>query len=159
MIWNLADLHFPGALRIVDLYHARQHLHDLAKKLYPNDPTAQAGWLELHKDALLDEGKIEDLVVALRSIASPNPDLLDKLRTEADYFETNADRMRYPAYRAQHLFVGSGVIEAGCKTVIGSRLKRSGMFWTVRGANAIIALRCCQLNRRFEDYWEGRRAA
>jgi hypothetical protein len=62
--------------------------------------------------------------------------------------------MRYPQFRRQHLFVGSGVIEAGCKTVIGSRLKQSGMFWTVRGANAIIALRCCHLNGRFEDYWE-----
>ena len=62
-------------------------------------------------------------------------------------------------FRRQHLFVGSGVIEAGCKTVIGSRLKRSGMFWTVRGANAILALRCSYLNGRFEDYWEARRVA
>ena len=67
--------------------------------------------------------------------------------------------MRYPKFRLQHLFAGSGVIDAGCKTVIGSRLKQSGMFWTVRGANAIIALRCCHLNGRFEDYWESRRAA
>jgi hypothetical protein len=67
--------------------------------------------------------------------------------------------MRYPKFRRQHLFVGSGVIEAGCKTVVASRLKRSGMFWTVRGANAILALRCSLLNGRFEDYWEGRRAA
>ena len=66
--------------------------------------------------------------------------------------------MRYPEFRRQHLFVGSGVIEAGCKTLIGSRYKRSGMFWTVRGANAILALRCCHFNHRFEDYWEGRRA-
>jgi hypothetical protein len=63
--------------------------------------------------------------------------------------------MRYPKFHTQHLFVGSGVIEAGCKTVIGSRLKRSGMFWTVRGANAILALRCCHRNNRFEDYWTG----
>jgi hypothetical protein len=67
--------------------------------------------------------------------------------------------MRYPTFRRQHLFVGSGVIEAGCKTVIRSRLKQSGKFWTVRGANSIIALRCCYLNGRFEDYWEARRAA
>ena len=67
--------------------------------------------------------------------------------------------MGYPAFRAQHLFVGSGVIEAGCKTVIGQRLKQSGMFWTVRGANAIIALRCCHLNGHFETYGESRRAA
>ena len=78
---------------------------------------------------------------------------------EAEYFESNAERMRYPAFRRQHLFVGSSVIEAGCKTVIGSRLKQSGIFWTIRGANTIIALRCCQLNNRFEDYWEARRPA
>jgi hypothetical protein len=98
-------------------------------------------------------------VTALRSFHSTNPEVADKIRTEADYFERNAERMRYPKFRRQHLFVGSGVIEAGCKTVIGSRLKRSGMFWTVRGANAILALRCCQLNGRFENYWEARRAA
>ena len=98
-------------------------------------------------------------MLAIRSIHSTNPEVADKIRTEADYFETNAERMRYPKFRKQHLFVGSGVIEAGCKTVIGSRLKQSGMFWTVRGANAILALRCCHLNARFEDYWEERRAA
>jgi hypothetical protein len=83
----------------------------------------------------------------------------EKIRTEADYFARNAERMRYPKFRRQHLFVGSGVIEAGCKTVIGSRLKQSGMFWTVQGANAILALRCSHLNGRFEDYWEERREA
>jgi hypothetical protein len=158
-IWNLADIHFPGAVQIVDLYHARQHLWDLARRLHPNDPVQQKAWMKVHQKRLLDKGKIEKLVLALRSIDSTNADLLEKIRTEADYFERNAERMRYPKYRRQHLFVGSGVIEAGCKTVIGSRLKQSGMFWAVRGANAIIALRCCHLNGRFENYWEGRRAA
>ena len=65
--------------------------------------------------------------------------------------------MRYPEFRGQGLFVGTGVIEAGCKTLIGGRLKRSGMFWTVRGANAVIALRCCRHSREFNDYWEDRR--
>ena len=158
-IWNLADQHFPGAVQIVDLYHARQHLWELARKLHPNDPVNQKAWMKIHQQRLLDKGKIEKLVLSLRSTASTNADVLEKIRTEADYFERNAERMRYPKFRRQHLFVGSGVIEAGCKTVIGSRLKKSGMFWTVRGANAIIALRCCHLNGRFEDYWEGRRAA
>ena len=79
--------------------------------------------------------------------------------TEADYFDNNKERMRYPRFRAQHLFIGSGVIEAACKTIIGSRCKQPGMFWTVRGANAILALRCCHFHGRFEDYWEGRKAA
>ena len=106
----------------------------------------------------LDNGKIESLVASLRSFRPTPPELADKVRSKADYFEKNADRMRYPAFRREHLFVGSGVIEAGCKTVIGARLKRSGMFWTVRGANAIIALRCCRLSGKFEDYWEARGA-
>lgn len=157
-IWNLADLHFPGAIQIVDLYHARQHLWDLSRKLYPNDQSAQKAWMKVHQKRLLDKGKIEKLVTAIRAIASTNPEVTEKIRLEADYFERNADRMRYPKFRRQHLFVGSGVIEAGCKTVIGTRLKQSGMFWTVRGANAILALRCSQINGEFEDYRESRAA-
>ena len=156
-IWNIADQQFPGAIQIVDLYHARQHLWDLARKLCHNQEAEQRRWMMIHQH-MLDEGKIDALVAALRSIDSSSPELAEKIRIEADYFKKNAQRMRYPAFRAQHLFVGTGVIEAGCKTVIGSRCKQSGMFWTVRGANAILALRCCHFNGRFEDYWEVRRA-
>jgi len=158
-IWNLADQYFPGAVQIVDLYHARQHLWELARRLHPSDEASQKAWMKVHQRRLLDRGKIEKLVVALRSTASSNPEVIEKLRTEAAYFERNAVRMRYPQFRRQPLFVGSGVIEAGCKTVIGSRLKQSGMFWTVRGANAIVALRCRHLNGHFENYWGARRAA
>lgn len=158
-IWNIAEQHFPGAVQIVDLYHARQHLWELVRKLHPNDEAKQKAWIRVHQKRLLDKGKIEKLVAAIASLHSSNPEVAEKIRLEADYFNRNKERMRYPQFRAQHLFVGSGVIEAGCKAVIGSRLKRSGMFWTVRGANAILALRCCHLNGRFEDYWAGRCAA
>ena len=67
--------------------------------------------------------------------------------------------MRYPEFRRLKLFVGSGVIEAACRTVVAQRLKLSGMFWTVRGANAMIALRCCRLSGEFEDYWDSRSKA
>ena len=158
-IWNLVAEHFPGAIQIVDLYHARQHLWAVARQLYPQEEAQQKAWMKVHQKRLLDKGKIEKLVGVLRSIDTVNPEMTEKICTEAEYFERNAERMRYPKFRRQHLFVGSGVIEAGCKTVIGSRLKQSGMFWTVRGANAILALRCSHLNDRFEDYWEERRAA
>ena len=158
-IWNLVALHFPDAIQIVDLYHARQHLWEVARKLYLHDEGKQKAWMKIYQEGLLDEGKIEELVGALRSSASDHPEVAEKLRTEADYFERNTERMRYPQFRSQHLFVGSGVIEAGCKTVVAARLKRSGMFWTVQGANAILALRCCHLNGEFEHYWEGRRVA
>jgi hypothetical protein len=157
-IWNQAREHFPGATQIVDLYHAREHLWELARKLHPNDEASRNRWMMVHQD-LLDEGKIESLVSSLRSIETSNAELAEKIRIEAEYFEKNAERMRYPEFRRQHLFVGTGVIEAGCKTVIGSRCKQSGMFWTIRGVNAILALRCCQFNGRFEDYWEDRRLA
>ena len=158
-IWNLVAEHFPDAIQIVDLYHARQHLWEVARRLYPHDEVKQKAWMKIHQKRLLDKGKIEKLVGVLHSINTANPQMAEKIRTEADYFARNAERMRYPKFRRLHLFVGSGVIEAGCKTVIGSRLKQSGMFWTVQGANAILALRCCHLNHRFEDYWEGRRVA
>ncbi len=139
-IWNLADQYFPGATQVVDLFHARQHLWELARKLHPNDESGQNHWVMIHQD-LLDRCKIKKLVSSLRSIQTPSVELAEKLRTEAEYFRRNARRMRYPKFRRQHMFVGTGVIEAGCKTLIGSRCKQSGMFWTVRGANAILALR------------------
>jgi len=158
-IRNIVEVHFPGAIHIVDLYHARQHLWEVVRLLYPNDPGSQKVWMKIHQRRLLDKGKIEKLAAALRALRHPDAKVLEKIRLEADYFQKNTERMRYPKFRKLHLFVGSGVIEAGCKTVIASRLKQSGMFWTVRGANAIIALRCSYLNGHFEDYWENRRAA
>ena len=112
---------------------------------------------------LLDGGDIEPLVTHLREIASAHagthPDLAEEVLKGGRILATNAQRMRYPEFREKGLFVGSGVVEAGCKCVVRSRLKRSGMFWTVRGANAIIALCFCRINGRFEDYWERDRVA
>lgn len=157
-IWNVADQHFPGAIQIVDLYHARQHLWELSAKLFPSQEKDRKRWTARCLRQL-DQGKIEALVRILRDLQPAHLELVKIVRNEADYFQRNRRRMRYPVFREQGLFVGSGVVEAGCKSVIASRLKRSGMFWTVRGANAIIALRCSRLSRRFEDYWESRSRA
>jgi len=154
-IWNIGDQHFVGAIQIVDIWHAREHIWKAAAKLFPSDEKQRKSWAKkLIKQ--LDRGPVETIVAQLRAFPTRKPELRDILHTEADYFERNRERMRYPKFRKQGLFFGSGVIEAGCKTVIGSRLKQSGMFWTVRGANAIIALRCTRLSRSFEDYWESR---
>ena len=126
--------------------------------LYPGDDVGQKRWILQHQPKL-DSGKIEKLVSFIRSIKGFTPELTESIHKYAGYFENNAARMRYSEFREQHLFVGSGVIEAGCKTVIGSRLKQSGMFWTVDAANAIIALRCSVLNGELEGYWENRCAA
>src|SRR5439155_13107835 len=101
-IWNLVAEHFPGAIQIVDLYHARQHLWEVARRLYPHDEGKQKAWMKIHQKHLLDRGEIEKLVGVLRAIESDNPEVAKKIRTEADYFERNAERMRYPKFRGQH---------------------------------------------------------
>lgn len=150
-IWNLADEHFPGAIQIVDLFHAKGHLWDVAKDIYGAGSDLAEQWAKARRDEL-DAGKIDDILAALGVHADAN----EEARKCVDYVTRNRRRMRYPKFRAQGLCVGSGVLEAGCKTAIGVRCKRAGMHWTVDGADAIIALRCCQLNGRFEDFWERR---
>jgi hypothetical protein len=152
-IWNLADEQFPGAVQIVDLYHAKGHLWDVAKAIYGAGSDRASQWAKQQRDEL-DEGKIDALLAALRVHAQAN----DEARKCLDYVARNHSRMRYPKFRAQGLCVSSGVVEAGCKVAIGTRLKRAGMHWTVAGADAIIALRCCKLSGRFEDFWERRSA-
>ena len=157
-IWNIADQHFAGAIQIVDIWHAREHLWDVAAQLFPVDEKQRKRWAKrlIQK---LNRGSVDNVVTELRNFPTPKPDVREKLHKQAAYFDRNRDRMRYPKFRKQGLFIGSGVIEAVCRTVIGSRLKQSGMFWTVDGANAIIALRCNRLSGKFEDYWAARSAA
>jgi len=156
-VWGLAAEHFPGAIEIVDLYHAREHLTDLSKLVYGVASQKAKQWTTA-RWAQLDEGKIESLLLSLRRLRPTAPQTQEALRQTISYFENNRQRMRYAQFRRQGLFVGSGVIEAGCKTIVGQRLKQSGMRWSLRGANAIIALRCAQLSGRWEEFWEMRAA-
>jgi len=152
-IWNLADEHFPGAIQIVDLFHAKQHLFDVAKAIYGATSDLGKQWGKQRRDEL-DDGNLDGVLAALRVHAAAD----DEARKCLDYFTRNRPRMRYPEFRAQGLCVSTGVVEAGCKVAIGTRCKRTGMHWTLAGANAIIALRCCKLSGRFEDFWERRSA-
>ena len=102
----------------------------------------------------LDDGDVDVIIAEISKLpAASDPNRQDDLRKEAEYFETNKLRMCYKYFRGRGFFVGSGVVEAGCKTVIGHRLKQSGMRWTVAGANAVIALRCRLLGNRWDDLW------
>jgi hypothetical protein len=143
--------HFPGAIHIIDFYHAGERLSDFVK-----DNTPHAGQGPFHREcyALLDEGRIEELTGRMRqALPRRGPRRAEGIK-RIQYFIERKEMMRYGAFRRQGLFVGSGVIEAGCKNVIGKRLKQSGMFWSVAGANAIIAARCCLYSGRFEQFWE-----
>jgi hypothetical protein len=154
-IWEIATEYFPFATQIVDLYHARERLADLGKIVY--GPTCEKArqWTAVRKDQL-DDGDVEAVVTSMERLRPRHHKVREEVRKAIDYFQTNKNRMRYAEFRSQNLFVGSGVVEAGCKTIMGLRLKQSGMRWTVAGANAIIALRCCQLSGRWEEFWESR---
>jgi len=156
-IWTLATAQFPAAVHIVDLHHAREHLAGLGKLVYGAETVAAKYWIAARFDDL-DDGAVDAVLHALGQLPVHNDAGREQVRKDTEYFEANALRMCYRAFRTLGLFVGSGAIEAGCKTVVGQRLKHSGMRWTVAGANAVIALRCNLLSDRWEDFWN-RRAA
>lgn len=150
-IWNLVQELFPGTIQIVDRFHAKQHLSELGKALYgPTHPRASP-WAQ-RRHAELDSGRFRALLAAIRRQVVHS----EEARRCLHYFQTNRARMRYAEFHAQGLCTSTGVVEAGCKVAIGTRLKRAGMHWTVRGSNAIIALRCSKLSGRFQDFWERR---
>jgi len=152
-IWNITHELFPRAIQIVDRFHVMQHLSDLSKLLYPSKSKTAQRWAQ-SRYAELDTGRLPDLLRVLRRHATH----CEEARRCFHYIRANRDRMRYPQFHAQGLCTSSGVVEAGCKVAIGTRLKRAGMHWTVAGSNAIIALRCSKLSGRFQDYWERRSA-
>jgi len=149
-IWNLAGELFPQALQILDRFHVKERLSELAKSLYGESGEAKR-WAQRRYQEL-DQGRWKNLLSALRRHIHRSKPARDCLQ----YLRNNQQRMRYPEFDEQGLCTSSGVVEAGCKGVIGTRLKRAGMHWTVRGADAIIALRCYKLSGRFEDFWEQR---
>ena len=136
--------------RQVDRYHVKEHLSQVAKALYGQGKSAHRWAQRRHQE--LDHGRWRSLTTALARQAARSPEARNCLQ----YLRRNRHRMRYAEFHAHYLCTSSGVLEAGCKVVVGSRLKRSGMHWTVRGSNAIIALRCYKLSGRFEDFWERR---
>ena len=145
-IWNTAGELFPEATQILDRFHAKEHLSTVGKVIFGNSEAGKA-WIQQRYDEL-DEGRLSSLVKALRPYR--------EARECIHYLWNNRRRMRYPRFHQQGFCTSTGVVEAGCKVVIVTRLKRAGMHWTVKGANAIIALRCSKLSGRFEDFWEHR---
>jgi hypothetical protein len=154
-IWGIASSKFPEATQIVDLFHAREHLHDLARVLEFILGDRKDDWLAARLEDL-DYGDIDGICKAARACHLTGIKK-DELDTALGYFENNAPRMRYHWFRSRGLFVGSGAVEAGCKSVIGQRLKLSGMHWTVEGANAIATLRCQQASRPEDRIWSAPR--
>ena len=158
-IWENARLYFPTAIQILDFYHAVEHLGVLARALFGDGEfgTAQQTiWAsELKRSdaqAILDQAN--RLLAASSDLDESRQ---ETARREIAYFTTHIERTRYGYFRSQGYFIGSGVIEAGCKAVIGRRLKQSGMFWGEAGAENILQLRCLLKSPHFEAAWQARR--
>ena len=149
-IWNTTAELFPQAIQILDRYHAKEALHRAAQSIF--GATSEGQQWATARCAELDDGKLHTIVHALRSHAASSAEPIKC----AMYIFHNRARMRYPKFHTQGFCTSTGVLEAGCKVVIGTRLKRTGMHWSVSGANAIIALRCSKLSGRYEDFWERR---
>jgi hypothetical protein len=147
-IWGIATGKFPEATQIVDLYHAREHLHSLTRSLEFMLLDRKDEWLAARLEDL-DYGDIDGIEAAVRKYPLEGVKK-GEVEKELGYFLNNAPRMRYHWFRSRGLFVGSGVVEASCKTVVGQRLKQAGMHWTVAGADAIIALRCQEASNQWE---------
>jgi hypothetical protein len=150
-IWNTATELFPQAIQILDRFHAKEALHRTAQSLFGATSPETKPWATA-RCTELDDGKLHAIVSALR----PHIGSSNEAAKCAIYIIRNRRRMRYPKFHAQGLCTSTGVLEAGCKVAIGTRLKRAGMHWSVSGANSIIALRCTKLSGRFEDFWERR---
>ena len=149
-IWNTTTELFPQATQILDRFHAKEHLSEVGKVIYGDSPESKP-WIQARYEEL-DQGHLKSLVHALRGHANEYKEARECIH----YICKNRRRMRYPKFHKQGFCTSTGVVEAGCKVVIGTRLKRAGMHWTVKGANTIIALRCSKLSGRFEDFWERR---
>ena len=155
-IWDVADEQFPGAVQIVDLYHAQEYVWDVAHAVFGRTTPQGISWAKAACD-LLVHGQIEDLVTLIGQLPplAPPPGQSKSIPEQAmGYFSTNASRMRYPAFRAQGMHVGSGIAEAACKRVVSTRFKQTGMRWTPDGLDAILPLRTAKLNRSFDLFWQ-----
>jgi hypothetical protein len=147
--------YFPGAVQIVDFYHAMEHgsrvlVVVLGSKEHPDYKPRLRQWAK----RLLKNG-VEKLIAEVRQECAGQPTAA-AAEQELGYFVRNVARMQYGTFRKAGFFIGSGVVEAGCKTVVGARCKQSGMRWGRAGAQSILALRCISASRRLNDFWKFR---
>ena len=154
-VWELARVNFPTAVCILDYYHACEHLTLLSEALYGEGSTLAKKRFREWRKALLKD-KVDSIIAqAQRDLPARAPSR--KLaKKQIGYFQRNKSRMLYQTFRQAGYFIGSGVVEAGCKTVVGQRLKQSGMLWSRKGASHLLAIRCALLSGWFHRFWNHR---
>ena len=154
-IWNLADFHFPQAVQIVDFYHALERLGEVARNLWAEHASEAKAWLAQCKTAL-HNGEVASVIRSLKRLTPRRKDLREMIRKAIGYFHENRERMRYNHFRAQGYFIGSGIVEAGCKHVVAKRFKQSGMRWSRDGFLKLLHLRLCILNGDWDAFARSR---
>lgn len=158
-IWEIARTCFPGATQILDYYHAHEYLVELVDLLYGKNTEMGKQQVEKWKDMLFED-RVLEVIAAVRALGENLDDEpKETLEAKINYFQNNHTPMRYGTYKGKGYFYGSGVIEAGCKSVIGKRAKQSGMFWSENGAEDVLAIRTALCSHRFDQYWDNRNAS
>ena len=152
-VWKLARLNFPQAVCILDYYHACEHLNLLSATLYGEGSVVAKRHFRQWRKALLQD-KIGRVIAQATADLPTKAQTRKSARKQIAYFERNRSKMLYQTFRTAGYFIGSGVVEAGCKTVVGQRLKQSGMLWSHKGASHLLAVRCALLSGWFEDFWK-----
>jgi len=157
-VWELARVNFPQAVQILDFYHAAEHLGELCDALYGQASDQSGSQCRAWRQRLKEDG-VDEVIATARGALPRSGPRRKEAKKQIAYLEKNRDRMLYAIFRAAGYFIGSGVVEAGCRTVIGQRLKQSGMFWSSSGAQNILCIRSALLSHRFDSHWDQRNAS
>jgi hypothetical protein len=152
-VWELARINFPDAICILDYYHACEHLTLLSQALYGEGSALAKKRYRQWRKALLKD-KIAGIIAQATADLPARPQRRKPAKKQIGYFQRNQSRMLYQTFRQAGYFIGSGVVEAGCKTVVGQRLKQSGMLWSRKGASHLLTVRCALLSGWFESFWK-----
>jgi hypothetical protein len=155
-VWELARVNFPSAICILDYYHACEHLTLLSQALYGEGSTLAKKRFRQWRKALLKD-KISQIIAQAQANLPARAKPRKLVKKQIGYFQRNKSRMLYQSFRQAGYFIGSGVVEAGCKTVVGQRLKQSGMLWSRKGASDLLTVRCALLSGWFESFWKHHR--
>jgi hypothetical protein len=152
--WEFLAKELPPGVEVVDFYHGAEHLKRAFDHVYGEGaPKARACFAEYRHVLLEVEDGVDKVIRTLAYHHNRKP-RCEKLRQELEYFRRNRSRMDYARLRAQNLPIGSGVVEATCKTLVTQRMKRSGQRWTGDGGQAILTFRALAQSDRFDAAWQ-----
>lgn len=157
-IWKLARINFPQAIYILDYYHALEHLTLLANALYGEGSALAKKRFGQWRKALLKD-KVSQVIAQAKNDLPAQTQARKLAKKQIAYLERNRSKMLYQTFRQAGYFIGSGVVEAACKSVVGQRLKQSGMLWSLKGAGHILTVRCALLSGWFDQFWKHRKTA